>query len=132
MIPALAPVVQAVIDAAPPAARQGMLRLRELIFAEAADLPGIGPVTESLRWGQPAYLTLETGAGSTLRIGVPKAGGFAIYANCQTTLISGLREVAGDQLRYEGNRAVLFADVAEVRADLVGLLIRRALTWHRQ
>ncbi len=124
--------VRAAFDAAPPLARAGMLALRALILAEAAALPQVGPLTEALRWGQPAYLTMATGSGSTLRLGAPKAGGFAIYAHCQTTLISGLRDVAADALRYEGNRAVLFDDPSTIRADLLGVLIRRALLWHRR
>ncbi len=124
--------VQAAFAAAPPSARQGLLTLRRLILDEAAGLPEIGPMTEALRWGQPAYLTLASRSGSTLRLGVPKSGGFAIYANCRTSLIADLRDLAGAALRYEGNRAVLFASPADIRPDLVRSLIRSALTWHRR
>jgi len=107
-----------------------MLALRRLILTEAANLPRVGPLTEALRWGQPAYLTLATRAGSTLRLGIPKSGGFAIFAHCQTSLITDLRAVAGDVLRYDGTRAVLFDRPEAIAGDLIGLLIRRALQYH--
>ena len=42
--------------------------LRALIFGVARKLPEADRVEECLKWGQPAYLTAETGAGSTLRL----------------------------------------------------------------
>ena len=132
MIPAPPPEVAEVFASYPACARTGLLVLRQMIFDEAARLPAAGPLTEALRWGQPAYLTLATGAGSTLRLGVPRSGGFALYAHCQTSLIADLALVAGQRLRYEGNRAVLFDAAEAVPADLIALLIRRALTWHRR
>ena len=127
---AMPPEVRAVFDAALSAAREGMLALRGLILAEARAMPDIGVLTEALRWGQPAYLTLATGAGSTLRVGIPKAGGFALFAQCQTSLIADFKELAGAECRIEGNRAVLFHTVDDLRPDMLGLLIRRALRWH--
>ncbi len=132
MIPAPPPEVAAAFAGYPADARSGLLALRQLIFEQAADLPEVGPLTEALRWGQPAYLTEVTHSGSTLRLGVPKSGGFALYAHCQTSLIADLALVAGGALRFEGNRAVLFPPGATVPSDLIGLLIRRALTWHRR
>jgi hypothetical protein len=130
MPPEPPPLVAAVLASYPAAVQPGLQRLRQMIFDQAAGLPQIGPLTEALRWGQPAYLTLATGAGSPLRIGVPKAGGFALYAQCQTTLIADLAAMAGTALRYEGNRAVLFDVVEDILADPVCMMIRRALTWH--
>jgi Domain of unknown function (DU1801) len=130
MISAPPPHVAAVFASYSPSVQPGLQALRHLIFAEAASLPQVGPLTEDLRWGQPAYLTLATGAGSTLRLGVPKSGGYAIYVHCQTSLIADLATLAGPELRFEGNRAVLFQATDKVPDDLIRLLIRRALTWH--
>ena len=79
--------VQAVFDAAPLHARETMLRLRALIFEVAANLPEIGRIHETLRWGQPAYVTSKR-AGASLRIAVPKTGGVELYTHCQTSLIA--------------------------------------------
>ena len=126
------PAVQRAFDAVPPQARAGMLALRQLIFEVAAGRPEIGPLLETLRWGEPAYLTPVTRSGSTLRLGAPRLGGFALYCNCRTSLIADFRALAGPSARCDGNRAVLFRDIAEIDRDLIGLLIARALTWHRR
>ena len=130
MTPDMPAEVRAAFDAFAPLARAGLLQLRDLILAQAADLPQVGPISEALRWGQPAYLTSQTKAGSTLRLGVPKSGGFALFVHCQTSLIADFRAVAGDRFRYEGQRAVLFARAGDLQPDLLALLIRRALGWH--
>jgi len=114
----------------PPAARPGLLHLRRLIFEVAGKTSGAGPVKEALRWGQPAYLTAETGVGTTLRLGAPKTGGFALYAHCRTTVIATFRDRFGDSFCYQGNRAVLFSHIAEIQPDKLSLLIVHALTYH--
>jgi hypothetical protein len=107
-----------------------MLALRQLIFDTAVRLPEVGRVEESLRWGEPAYLTPETRSGSTLRLGAPRAGGSALYCNCKTSLIADFRDLAGTAVRTSGNRAVLFAGVGDIDPALTAILITRALTWH--
>jgi hypothetical protein len=118
----MTPEVRAVFDSFPEPARAGLLSLRDLIFQVAGDIP----VTESLKWGQPAY---RTPIGSTLRLGVPKTGGFALYAHCATNVIETYRSNAGAQCRFEGNRAVLFTDVTDIK-DSLRLMIAHALTYH--
>ncbi len=115
--------VRAVFDRFPANARAGLLALRARIFAVAAQ-EGIA-LQEELRWGQPAYLAPK---GSTLRLGVPKSGGFAIYTHCQTTLMADFREVS-PALNFEGNRAVHFA-CDETPPKALDFLILRALTYH--
>lgn len=124
------PAVEARFVSFPEPRRSGLLALRQLIFETAETTPGIGELEETLKWGQPAYLTPETRAGSTIRLGLPKAGGYAIYAHCQTTIISDFRSLFPDDFDYEGNRAVLFDDDETPAADKLRLLIRRALTYH--
>lgn len=120
--------VRAAFDAAPAGARRGLLHLRGLIFA-VAETTSAGPVTEALRWGQPAYLAPH---GSTLRLGTPATGGFALYAHCRTSLIADFRDMTGGRFETEGNRAVLFAQDADIDDDALAPLIARALTWHRR
>ena len=130
MTPAMPAEVQAVFQSWPAPVRSGLSHLRRLIFAEAARLPAIGAVTEALRWGQPAYLTLQTGSGCSLRIGPAKAGDFALFVHCRTDLIESFRAGPGHAMRVQGNRAVLFADAAEIDDAALPDLIRRALTYH--
>ena len=60
--------VQAVLDALPAAPRAYLGKLRALILATAAKTPGVGPLTETLKWGEPAYLTNATKSGTTIRL----------------------------------------------------------------
>ena len=108
----------------------GLMELRALIFKTAARLPEVGPIEETLKWGQPAYLTPVTKSGSTLRLGVPKTANFAIFAHCQTDIISGFAATFPGLDRIEGNRAVLFDDVHQIDPARHRLLIRHALTYH--
>lgn len=130
MRPFSSPDVAAAFDAAAPDALQGMLDLRALIFDVAQDQPQIGDVQEALRWGQPAYLTPQTKSGSTVRIGTPKSGGFALFVHCQTTLIADFITAFPGADRIDGTRAILFDDPEQIDAMRHGWLIFRALTYH--
>lgn len=130
MIPAMDPKVADVFDTYDDTAKAGLLQLRRLVFNVAADLPKVGHVAEVLRWGQPSYITPVTKSGSTIRLGVPKAGGFALYAHCQTTLISDFAATFPAWDKIEGNRAVLFKDTNDIDPHRHGLLIKAALTYH--
>lgn len=129
MTPFANEAVKAAFDAVPAPERAGLFKLRELIFATAATLDEVPTMTEDLRWGQPAYLT-PAKVGSTLRLGQPKTGGFALYAHCQTTIISDFAEAYPAWDWFDGNRAVLFTDVAEIDPVRHGALIASALTYH--
>ncbi|WP_323797744.1 DUF1801 domain-containing protein [Nisaea sp.] len=124
------PAVAATYESFPPPLREGLLTVRKLIFATAAETPGVGTLEETLKWGQPAYLTPETKSGSTIRLGLPKQGGFALYAHCQTTIIPDFRSLFPDAFHYEGNRAVHFKEGAALPLDPLRLLVRSALTYH--
>lgn len=124
------PEVEAAFLAFPPGAREGLLTLRRLIFDVAARTEGVGRVEEALRWGQPAYLTPETGAGSTIRLGAPRAGGFALYVHCRTTLIAEFRAAHGNGFALEGSRAVRFREGEAIDEAAIGALVGRALTYH--
>ena len=124
------PAVEAVFDAYDPDIRQHLLALRQVIFEEAAALPEIGGLQETLKWGQPSYLTPETKSGSTIRLGVPKQGGYALYAHCQTTILSDFQAIFGEDFNFDGNRAVTFKAGEKPDLDKLRLLVRSALTYH--
>ncbi|MBU2936583.1 MULTISPECIES: DUF1801 domain-containing protein [Pacificibacter] len=124
------PAVAQVLANVPPAERAGLLDLRQLIFDVAARDPDIGPLEETLKWGQPAYFTAATKSGTTLRLGLPKTGGFAMLCHCQTTVISDFRALFGDDFIYDGNRAVVFSAGETLPTDKIALLISAALRYH--
>ncbi len=124
------PAVKAIYDGFPSDMRAIAMRLRELIFDVAWENPTVGLVEEALRWGQPSYLTPETKSGSTLRIGLSKGGGCAIFAHCATDIISTYAATFPDSDRIEGNRAVVFKVQSEIVPDRLRLLIFHGLTYH--
>jgi len=125
------PAVASVFKACPPAVRRRLMALRALVFDVAAKTKGVGPLTEALKWGQPSYLTQETGSGTTVRIDrLKKSDGYAIYFHCQSGLIETFRELYPDTFRIEGKRALLFDTDARVPARELRHCIALALTHH--
>ncbi len=126
------PAVEAVFDAYPDAPRRDLLRLRALIFDTAAQIEGIGPLIETLKWGQPAYLPSRPRTGTTIRINALKddPGRYGMFFHCQTTLVGTFRELYRDQLVCQGNRAILFSHGAAIPRDALKHCIALALTYH--
>ena len=62
------PAVEAHFSSYPATVRKKMLAIRELVFETAAKTKGVGELQETLKWGEPAYVTAETKSGSTLRM----------------------------------------------------------------
>ncbi|KZY39690.1 hypothetical protein A3731_13150 [Roseovarius sp. HI0049] len=122
--------VRDVIYRYPPEARDGVLALRRLIFDVARGLPEIGPLDETLKWGQPAYLPRTPRTGSTLRAGLHKDAQFALFAHCQTTIISSYARAFPGWDRLDGNRAVLFDAPGQIEPERLSYLVRHALTYH--
>jgi len=46
-----------------------LLAIRGLIFQLSDGMDSVGPLTETLRWGEPAYLTQTSKSGTTIRLG---------------------------------------------------------------
>ena len=126
--------VVAAFAAFPERVRARLLEARDLIFETAADIESVGPLTETLKWGEPAYLTEATRSGSTIRLGWFRSSEreCAVLFNCRTTLVDDFRERFPDSFTYEKNRAILL-DACEVlpKAPLSACL-GMALTYHRR
>jgi Domain of unknown function (DU1801) len=126
------PDVAAVFAAYPQAIRARLLQLRRLIFDVAKATPGVGEIHEALRWGEPSYLTFETGSGSMVRLGVPKddPSQLALYFHCQSGLVESFRELYGGTLKFEGKRSILLASGDNPEADALRHCVALALTHH--
>lgn len=124
--------VEAAFDAFAPDARAPLLRLRALVFDTAEGTEGCGSVRETLKWGEPAYLTERPKSGTTIRLGVPKGstGRYAMFVPCQTTLVQSFRQHYGELFAYEGNRAVIFDADRQYPQEAVRHLMALALTYH--
>jgi hypothetical protein len=128
MIPAMPAPVATAFAGFPPDVRDQLRGLRGLIFRVAGDT-GAAPLTETLKWGQPAYLTEATRSGTTVRLGLSAGGEPALLVHCQTTLVAGYRDSFGTAFRYEGTRALIPGP--DLDADALAICIARALTYHR-
>lgn len=125
--------VQAVFDSYPPALRKKLLMLRQLILDTAASTQGVGEIEETLKWGEPAYVTTQTKSGSTVRIDRKKdQDRYAIYFNCNTTLVDTFRSMFPHTFEFEGNRALVFGLKDALPAKELAFCIAMALTYHRK
>ena len=115
-----------------PPVRTACLDLRDLALGVAAAQPEIGPLTETLKWGEPAYLTEASGAGSTLRIWQTRGDERpALFVNCKTKLVARFQEEYPGAFDYVDDRAVILrSDVSEV-AEEVKHCMALTFTYHR-
>ena len=126
------PAVARVFSAYPAPVRRKLLKLRALIFSTAKRTPGVGALKETLKWGQPSYVTNQTKSGSTIRLDAirSKPGAYALYFHCQTTLVETFKEKFGPLFRYEGNRALNFSTSDKIPETELRECIALALTYH--
>jgi hypothetical protein len=126
--------VASAFRAYPETIREPLLRIRTLILAAAQETEGVGPLTETLKWGEPAYLTEASKSGSTIRLGRlesrPECAG--VFFNCQTTLVFEFRDIFPGVFGYDGNRALLMPVKEAVDEVALRQCIVMALTYHRK
>lgn len=125
--------VAAVFRAYPSALRSRLMFLRSLILDVASKTDGVGVLEETLRWGQPSYLTAGSGSGSLIRIDAVKSepGAYAMYFHCQTSLVPTFRAMYPDTFRFDGNRGLVFRDGDHLPELELRHCIEMALTYHR-
>ena len=104
--------------------------LRELIFKLSSDLE-LGVVEESLKWGEPRY---SVKAGSPLRIDwkLKSPNNYYLYFHCQTKLVDTFRELHGDVLRFQGNRAIELRLSDPLPEPEIKHCLELALTYHQR
>jgi hypothetical protein len=119
-------------SAFPKPVRQKLLVLRQMIFDVAKKTPGVGELEEALRWRQPSYLTLETGSGSTIRIDQIKneTDKYAMYFICTSGLVEDFKELYKGQMKFEGNRSIVFSAGDRLPEAALRHCISLALTYH--
>jgi len=132
--PPTSSVVSAAFEAFSEPTRIQLLRIRRLIFTVAEKTPGVGPLTETLKWGEPAYLTAASRSGSTIRLGASKsqANMAAILFNCRTTLVETFRAHFPDAFAYQGNRAILIPSSVPLPESALAICLAMALTYHQR
>jgi len=129
--PPLPREVSRAFDAFPLPMRKRLLQVRDLIFATAAAHEEVGRLSETLKWGEPAYLTEASGSGSTIRLGrVKDSEHAAILFNCKTTLVDTFRERFPDEFEYRQTRALLLPVSGALPKQELTVCLSLALTYH--
>lgn len=126
------PAVDAVFNSYPGSIKAKLLGLRRLIFDTAKVTKGVGRLEETLKWGQPSYLTPETKSGSTIRIDRIKATAnqYAVYFHCQTDLVATFRERYAGELNFGGNRSIVLDARDKIPEAALRHCLALALTYH--
>ena len=124
------PNVAQVFDSYPEPMRTKMLRLRQIVFEAAAETEDVAAVEETLKWGEPSYLTKS---GSTIRMDWKRKSPhqYALYFNCNTSLVDTFKALYRSFFTFEGKRAIVFREADELPADALKHCVSLALRYHR-
>jgi hypothetical protein len=123
------PDVAEVFNNYPESVRQKLLFLRQLVLDTASETECVNQVEETLKWGEPSYLTK---CGSTIRMDWKKSNPkqYAMYFHCKTKLVDTFKEIYGDKFNFEGNRAIVFSKDEEIPIKELKHCIALSLTYH--
>lgn len=104
--------------------------LRQLVLSTAEELEAVQQLEETLKWGEPSYLTKT---GSTVRMDwkAKKPEQFALYFKCTSQLVPTFRTLYGDLFTFEGNRALVFGLEEKIPEKEVKHCIALALQYHK-
>ena len=124
------PQVNEVFDNYPDSVRYKMLNLRRIIIETAYETEGINNLEETLKWGEPSYLTKY---GSTIRIDwkdkTPDQ--YAIYFKCTSKLVPTFKLLFNNIFTYEGNRAIIFQPEDRIPETELKKCIQATLLYHK-
>lgn len=134
MTPFQSTEVEAVFSGYPETVRPSMLALRELLFEAASQTEGVGTIEETLKWGEPSYLTHRPKSGSTIRMDwkPDRPNHCSLFFHCQTDLIRTFSELYPDQFEFDGNRRMSFVADNPPKADVIRHCLALALTYHQR
>lgn len=124
------PEVKFVFNQYPDSVRNKMIALRELILETARETDGITSIEETLKWGEPSYLTKN---GSTIRIDWKSKtpDRYAMYFKCTSRLVEVFKMVFDKRFNFEGKRAIVFQINGKIHIEDLKSCIKAALTYHK-
>ncbi|MBJ2175740.1 DUF1801 domain-containing protein [Aureibaculum sp. A20] len=124
------PKTEEVFENYPKTVQSQMNQLRALVLEAASEIEGLQNLEETLKWGEPSYLTKN---GSTVRMDwktkTPEQ--FAIYFKCTSKLVTTFKTIYKDTFHYEGNRAIIFNLNDNIPETELKHCITMALTYHK-
>lgn len=124
------PKVKSVFNQYPDSVKTQLLNLRELVLNTATNIDGLEKLEETLKWGEPSYLTKH---GSTVRMDWKKKNPeqFAIYFKCTSRLVETFKTLYKDKFEFEGKRAIVFQLHETIPKTELKHCISLALTYHK-
>jgi len=124
------PEFKEVFSSYPKSVQNQMLHLRALVLSAASEISGLEKLEETLKWGEPAYLTKH---GSTIRMDWKEKSPeqFAIYFKCTSKLVPTFKSIYKDKFEYEGNRAIVFKLNDSIPEPELKQCISMALRYHK-
>ncbi|GHE63847.1 MULTISPECIES: DUF1801 domain-containing protein [Roseivirga] len=124
------PRVLNVFSAYPDEVRLRMSNLRSLLIEAATEIEGLSQLEETLKWGEPSYLTAK---GSTVRMDwKPKAADkVAVYFKCTSRLVPTFRTLYDQALQFEGNRSIVLPLTGPFPYKALKHCIQMALNYHK-
>ncbi len=124
------PKVKAVFNDYPKSVQSQLLYLRELVISVASEIDGLEKLEETLKWGEPSYLTEN---GSTLRMDWKEKNPeqYAIYFKCTSSLVPTFKTIYSDKFEFEGNRAIIFKLDNKIPEAELKHCVSMALTYHK-
>jgi len=124
------PKVKDIFDTYPKSVRPKMLYLRELVLDAASKIDGLQTLEETLKWGEPSYLTKH---GSTLRMDWKEKSPnqYAMYFKCTSKLVPTFKTIYKDIFEFENNRAIVFELESNIPKRELKHCITLALTYHK-
>ncbi|MCA9925034.1 MAG: DUF1801 domain-containing protein [Anaerolineales bacterium] len=127
------PEVAAIFNSYPSEIKSKFMLLRQLIFDTAASIEGVGEIEETLKWGEPSYLTPKSKSGSTIRIAWKESqkDQYSIFFKCTANLVPAFRERFPHKFKFGGNRSIDFKLNDDVPTKELKQCIALALTYHR-
>ncbi len=119
-----------VFERYPDWAREKLLVLRELIVETAKEVEDISALEETLKWGEPSYLTKN---GSTIRMDWKSKtpNQYALYFKCTSRLVETFKATFQNVFEFEGKRALVFQKDDTIPVEELKHCIRTALTYHK-
>lgn len=124
------PLAKYVFNNYPMDIRPKVEHLRDIIIESAREIPEINELEETLKWGEPSYITKY---GSTIRIDwkEKESKRYSIYFKCTSKLVPTFKEIFGDTFDYENNRAIHFDLEQKIPEEELKICIKAALMYHR-
>lgn len=121
--------VKRIIEKYPVEAQEKLHELRTLIIGSARD-EGVSKLLETTKWGEPSYVAK---GGSTIRMDWKSKTPDKCYLFfiCSTQLVSTFRFIFGEELEFEGDRAIVLNVNEPLPEKELTKCIKTALTYQK-